>query len=85
MMTRGRRAGSGTAFRSSSRTIHGTLPSPNSRKPSVPLRGVSSVQPKWISGGSPRLGHLDGEGGQRVGEMDAAPGNVDDVFPLLLA
>ena len=46
MMTRGRRASSGSARWRSSRTIHGTLPSPNKRKPSIPETWLSSVHPK---------------------------------------
>src|SRR5262249_37030172 len=53
IITFGRLAGSGSAFCISSRTIHGTFPSPNSKNPSVPLTGLSSVQPKWIVGGLP--------------------------------
>ena len=51
----GRRSGFGSALRMSSRTIHGTLPSPKSKKPSTPENGDYSVQPKWISGGLPTL------------------------------
>jgi 3',5'-cyclic AMP phosphodiesterase CpdA len=46
MITLGCRAGSGSACRISSRTIHGTLPSPKSRKPMLAAMGLSMDQPK---------------------------------------
>src|SRR5262249_44429449 len=51
IITFGCRPGLGWASWISSRTIQGTLPSPNRRKPMFAVIGFSSDQPKWISGG----------------------------------